>query len=419
MRVLWFSNTASSAADYLNSRSIGGSWIESLEAALSNTSGIELAVSFNVYDKDAKPFKINDTLYYPVNIKTPRSKFKKLKSYWTKSIESENNIPRYLGIIKEYKPDIIHVFGTEGAFGLVASKTDIPCVFHIQGNLTMCTQKWYSGITAFDTLRYSGKWELLKGTGFYHNYFLSKKKALRERNIFKQCNYFMGRTDWDRRITSVLSPHSKYFHCDEMMRPDFFSHQWSTQRKNTNYTIVTTIRNNIYKGLETILESKRILDEIDSASKVIWKIAGIDDTDEISQILKRKYRLTFEENGIRLLGKLQKSDLINELMASDLFVHPSHIDNSPNSICEAMLLGMPVIATYAGGIPSIVENKKEGLLVQDGDPYSLSGAILEMIGNTTMANELGVNARKRARSRHNPDKIVHDLINIYSAIISN
>jgi glycosyltransferase involved in cell wall biosynthesis len=84
-----------------------------------------------------------------------------------------------------------------------------------------------------------------------------------------------------------------------------------------------------------------------------------------------------------------------------------------------MLLGMPIIATFAGGIPTTVENKKEGLLVQDGDPYALAGAILELKENSNYANELGNNARAKAMCRHNPDKIVNKLLNIYSSIIND
>jgi glycosyltransferase involved in cell wall biosynthesis len=82
-----------------------------------------------------------------------------------------------------------------------------------------------------------------------------------------------------------------------------------------------------------------------------------------------------------------------------------------------MLLGMPIIATYAGGIPSILGNKNEGLLFQDGDPYSLAGAIIELIEDVDYANDLAKNARQRALQRHDPEKIVNDLLQIYSSII--
>jgi glycosyltransferase involved in cell wall biosynthesis len=83
-----------------------------------------------------------------------------------------------------------------------------------------------------------------------------------------------------------------------------------------------------------------------------------------------------------------------------------------------MLLGMPAVATYAGGVSSLLTDKKEGILVQDGDPYAMAGAIAELIRQRNYANSLGVNARDRAIARHDPGKIVNDVINIYSSVIS-
>jgi glycosyltransferase involved in cell wall biosynthesis len=415
LRVLWFTNTPSLSAAYLNNESIGGGWIGSLESELSHFSSIELGISFN-FNRYTEPFKLNRTKYYPIHIPSPKGKVKSVMSRWRKRIQNENDVQRYLEVINQFKPDVIHIFGTEGVFGLIISKTNIPCIIHLQGNLIICNHKWYTGLTAVDVLKYSKKLHLLKGFGLYHNYFINKKEANRERKIFERCKFFMGRTDWDRRITSVLSPSSKYFHCDEIMRYEFYLQQWSVKKNRPACILITTMRNNIYKGLETIFQCKRILNELNLRTKIVWKIAGISETDELPYLLERKYKSTFSENQIELLGPLAEKELINEMMEADTFIHTSHIDNSPNSLCEAMLLGMPIIATFAGGIPSILENKKEGLLVQDGDPYALAGAILELEENSNYAIEFGINARAKAFSRHNPQKIVDKLLHIYSSI---
>lgn len=418
MRVLWFTNTPSLAANYLNSDIVGGGWIQSLEAELIKISSIELGIAFNIVNNNLKRFIKNQTVYYPVNRDTSKNRFQKIASNWNKSLEKENNIQPYLDIIEDFKPDIINIFGTEGPFGLIIKNTNIPCIIHIQGNLNLTIHKWFNGITKIEVIKYSKKFRLLKGNGVYHDYFLIKKRAEREKEIFQNCKFFMGRTDWDKRISSVLSPQSNYFHCEEMMRPNFYTTQWIPKESKSEYTIITTIRNNIYKGLEMIFESKRILDSINLSHKIIWKIAGLNKSDEIVNIIERKYKSKFSENNILLLGSLNESNLIEEMLMSDVFIHPSNIDNSPNSLCEAMLIGMPVISTYAGGIPSIVENKKDGLLVQNGDPYALAGAIKELVENRDYANRLGNTARNTATRRHNPTSIVNNLINIYNKILN-
>ena len=62
-------------------------------------------------------------------------------------------------------------------------------------------------------------------------------------------------------------------------------------------------------------------------------------------------------------------------------------------------------------------NKKDGLLIQDGDPYSMAGAIIELISNQTFANNLGKNARATGLGRNNPKKIIEQLTNIYQSVI--
>lgn len=416
MKVLWFTNTPSLGADYLNVKGIGGGWIESLEEEINKTPNLELGVVFKWNKPGVNQFVVGNTIYYPIkNCDKPNRKAKTILNRWTHKIENEKYIQQYLEVILQFNPDIIHIFGSENDFGLIVSKTSIPCVIHIQGNLNVYSHKWFSGISQLDLIRFTEKTPFLKGFGLIHNYFTYKKEAKRELEIFKSCNYFMGRTDWDKRIMLALSTGSSYFHCDEMLRKQFYLHQWNPN-KSQDYSIFTTIRNNTYKGLETILECKKILDYNLKEFKITWKIAGISKFDEIAKLIERKYKDKFLNLNIHLLGPLQEKELITEMISSDLFIHPSHIDNSPNSVCEAMLLGMPIISTYAGGIPSIIADKEEGLLVQDGDPFALTGAIIELKKDRNYAATLGANAKNKAVARHNPEKIVNDLLNIYASI---
>ena len=413
MKVLWFSN-----AEIIGSnKDIGCSWIGSLEAELSKVSDIQLGIVFNSNQFDSPQFKIGKTSYFPVRTEPLRNKFKKLYNRYKHNIEDESVIQLYLNVVHDFQPDIIHIFGTESDFGLLIPGTDVPCVIHIQGNLILNDHKWFIGMSAFDLLRHSDKLLLLKGHGLFHGYWVNKKAAAREKRIFKACKYFMGRTDFDRRLTSVLSPDSEYFHCEEMIRPVFYLNQWHPKTVESDYVIMSTIRNNIYKGLETILECKIILNQVFKGRNITWNIAGLNEEFEISYLVERKYNTKFKDVGIQLLGSLQEEELISQLLNSDLYIHPSHMENSPNSICEAMLLGMPIIATYAGGTPGMLTDREEGLLVQDGDPYSLAGAISELIKNRNFAIKLGTNGRVRSRKRHEPEKIVEDLLNIYSTIL--
>ena len=84
-----------------------------------------------------------------------------------------------------------------------------------------------------------------------------------------------------------------------------------------------------------------------------------------------------------------------------------------------MLVGMPVIASFAGGTASLLTTKKEGILVQDGDPYVYAGAISYLYRHFDIAMSYGENARRRALERHNPERIGKQLLDAYQTVMND
>ena len=101
---------------------------------------------------------------------------------------------------------------------------------------------------------------------------------------------------------------------------------------------------------------------------------------------------------------------------ADLFVLPSYCENSPNSLGEAMLLGMPCVAARAGGIPSMMD-EGEGLLYDPpGDAQRLADALAALLSDTDRAAALGQAARRRAQATHDPAANAGALLGIYKTI---
>lgn len=414
MRVLWFTNTPSLAAAHFNLPVIGGGWIQSLETAVTQSGQLELGIAFRFGEEKLQ--KINSqTTYYAM----PTLRKGRLEGFLARhrgSLDTAEMLAYCMQVIDDFKPDLINVFGTEDAFGLIAGKVPVPVVIHIQGILTVYDRKWTSaGVSHRDVIRQAGWKELLKANSLYHFYKRFRNAAIREQQIYAGCRYFMGRTHWDKRISLVLSPGSVYFHCEESLRKSFYAREWS-YADNKKKVLVSTIQSNIYKGLETVLEAAALLKK-NNTFPFIWKIAGIGADDRLIQLFEKKTGLSFSEQHIELCGGVSEEKLIAMEMEADIFVHPSHIDNSPNSVCEAMLLGMPVIATGTGGTGSLLEDGKEGVLIQDGDPWAMAGAVTELIQNPEQAIAMGRLARTRAMSRHDQPAIVNRLLQIYKNIL--
>ena len=101
-----------------------------------------------------------------------------------------------------------------------------------------------------------------------------------------------------------------------------------------------------------------------------------------------------------------------------MYVHTAYIDNSPNSICEAQLLGVPIISTYVGGIGSLINNKEDGILVPANDPWIMAQTIIDLSKDIKLSNKLSKNAIIKARKRHDIQKIRYALYNCYETILA-
>ena len=117
-------------------------------------------------------------------------------------------------------------------------------------------------------------------------------------------------------------------------------------------------------------------------------------------------------------GCLNAEQMAEIYLTSNVFVCASNIENSSNSVCEAMLLGVPVVASDVGGMKSLLKDGREGYLFKKGDIGSLAGKIEDLFENPGKAEKLGANARIRALKTHDRNVNTENLINIYRQIIS-
>lgn len=412
-KILWFSNTPAAADEFVCSNSTGG-WLKSLDKAIQNS--VELHVAYSS-DKLKDVFKVGNTTYHPIYNNKKKSLLGKIVDYY-RVYPKDDNLSKYLNIVESVKPDIIHVHGTEKSFANIAGHTSIPIVVSVQAIMTVVCQKYYEGIgeKAARTRNYDSLKRYI-----LDNYVLTYKKfvvqAEIERKNMAKVQYIIGRTEWDRRCMSVIAPQAKYFHNNEIMRDGFYSHNWHSPALNEKIIIHTTTGLLLFKGFETICESLNILNN--NGYNVEWRIAGISETDLVNRIVRKSLGNKYPIKGLLLLGSVSESDLIDLLLEAHIFVSPSHQDNSPNSLCEALLMGLPCIATLAGGTGALLKDGVDGIIIQDGDPYSMAGSVVEYISNYDLAIQYGKNARERALKRHDKETIVSDLLTIYSKCINN
>lgn len=98
---------------------------------------------------------------------------------------------------------------------------------------------------------------------------------------------------------------------------------------------------------------------------------------------------------ITLPGRVPKEEVSDWLNEGDIFINTTSIDNTPISILEAMACGLCIVSTNVGGIPCVLEDEHDALLVAPDDPEAMAAAVRRILNDPTLAQQLSLNARKK------------------------
>ena len=82
----------------------------------------------------------------------------------------------------------------------------------------------------------------------------------------------------------------------------------------------------------------------------------------------------------------------------DIFINTTHVDNTPVSVLEAMALGLPVVSTAVGGIPDLLDDGEEALLVADDDEEAMTEAVIRLIQSPELAQSIARKARRKVEA---------------------
>lgn len=122
------------------------------------------------------------------------------------------------------------------------------------------------------------------------------------------------------------------------------------------------------------------------------------------------------ENFIKIMTPVFGEAKLAALQNADIFILPSHHEGMPISILEAMAAGLPVIATRVGGIPDLIENDKNGILVNSQSPAELADAMITLIEKEELRYSFGLAGRRKACEDHDIEIYGDRLIEFYRLV---
>jgi glycosyltransferase involved in cell wall biosynthesis len=146
---------------------------------------------------------------------------------------------------------------------------------------------------------------------------------------------------------------------------------------------------------------------------VLFKIIGAD-ADGISDSYSSNSEI--REN-IQFLGKVKNDELINAYQNCDIFVAPSYYESFGLIYAEAMAWGKPVIGTKVGGIPDVVDDNKNGILVPPGNEIELASAIIRLADSHELRSSMGLAGRKRIKENFSVEEMARRSVQHYGELL--
>lgn len=332
--------------------------------------------------------------------------------------------------VAEYAPDVIHIWGTE--YGHTLAMVNACDSLGLIDRVVVCIQ----GLCSVIASHYTEGVPVRVQKSYTFRDFVRQDNILQQQHKFalrgeleikalQKVHHVIGRTDWDEACAKQINPQVKYHFCNETLRETFYQGQWSYDNCRKHRIFASSCAYPV-KGFHYLLEAfaevvKTYPDATlavtgDSPLKLRSAQANLRQGSYAKYLadLIRRYHL---EDKVEFLGNLNAEQMKQAYLDANVFVLSSTIENSPNSLGEAMLLGVPCVASDVGGVTNMMLHNVEGFVYQSTAPYMLAHYINQVFAMGDCA-QMSAAARTHAVSTHDAGVNCERLVEIYEGIAS-
>lgn len=413
MNILWSVNSLSPKVAKILRKSSGHpiSWVEAMSEYLVNDQNLSLHIVTKSNVHALETHKICGITYYLMPMDCHKI------DYWAE-------------LIQKVSPDIIHVYGTESFHNrLLFEKYSEACpiIVSLQGIVSEYYHHAYASIPHREMLKYTTLKDLFRPCGFFSSKRAYKKAIPNERFVLNKTKYVEGRSTWDRVSSMNINPNLQYYYCPRMIRPVFYERDWDIS-KIERHSLFVHRGNDPIKGLHFVIEAIAKLKKKYPDIKLY--IAGPNYLEQKSglkgffsegyQVYLRTLINNFKlQNNLCFTGPMSSNELVDSMSKKHIVIVPSSIENAPNSLAEAMIVGVPCIASFVGGNMDMLDHNREGFLYAYNEPNMLAEYISRIFDSDELANRFSKASKKTARQRHDPETLKYTLLSIYQSIIEN
>lgn len=335
---------------------------------------------------------------------------------------------RFRREVEQFQPDVIHIWGTEYGHTLAminaAEQLDMldHTIIHIQGLCSVIARHYCEGIPYAVQHGYTFR-DLIRQDNIAQQ---QKKFALRgelEVKALQKARHVLGRTDWDKACVTQINPDVHYHLCNETLRGVFYDGQWSYENCRKHRIFASSCSYPV-KGFHYLLEAfAEVVKAYPDATLAVTGNSCTPKTfkDRLRQGSYQKYlekliRQYGLEEKVEFLGGLSAEQMKENYLQANVFVLPSTIENSPNSLGEAMLLGVPCVASDVGGVSDMMVHNRDGYIYQSTASYMLAYYIKEVFRHRVWTEDMAKRAKEHAEFNHHHSENLKNLKDAYLKI---
>lgn len=334
--------------------------------------------------------------------------------------ESYENFFRQID--RDFNPDIVHIHGSEYPHSLAWVKA---CgadnvVISIQGLVWFYAYHYYGGIRMKDLIGHLTLRDLVRNDSVFLQKGRMERRGKYEIELLRSVNHVIGRTSWDKSCVWAVNSDSRYHFCNETLRASFYTDKWRLDFCE-RHSIFLSQGHYPIKGFHKMIEALPYILKSYPDTKVyiagnnfmassIWRRNGY--ASYVHHLMKGNH----VTDNIHFLGPLSEQEMKERYLKSHVFVCPSAIENSPNSVGEAQLLGVPLVASYVGGTMDMVQDGVTGFLYRFEEISLLAYRICQLFADDRLCSRLSEQEREVALKRHDADANAETLISIYRNI---
>lgn len=386
----------------------------SAKAMLKEMPEVRLGVMIYSYGRNYKRYDIEGITYYLI----PTAKIDRT---------SKKQIEACRQAIRNFSPDLIHIHGTEHSLAkavCMANEDGTRVVANIQGLAGPYMRYADGGLSLWN------KWTNITLLDFYRGTFLLNAK--RSFKLRAECEHYVlthvtdiiGRTQWDQAHVITINPNLRYHFMNETLRDSFYEKPlWSYDRCK-KHTIFVSNSGSALKGAHQVLNALPIIlrqypDTVVNfcgSSVMSNKLKDLLRFQGYHLYLRRLVKRLHLQEHVRFLGSLSETQMKQQFLDANVYVLPSAIENSPNSLCEAQILGTPVVASYCGGTPTLLTDGQTGHFYRY-EEYEMLAQIVMRLFEQDNFTCLSLAEMKVASHRHNREQNARRLAEIYHNIM--